>query len=124
MTLEQVDSSTVNGHRRGVGQIDAVAGEELEAFVLAGRVSRVGLEHHGDRAEPAAVLVADLGPELEQVRHARAAQRLRRPHDGVAYGSRAHVREESSGVDATLEHGTVEGELRVTGAEVAEERDE
>jgi hypothetical protein len=68
MRFEQVDAPAMDGHRRRVGQQDAVLDEQLETTVLPLRISRVGFEQHRDGGQRMLV-VAELGAEPERVRH-------------------------------------------------------
>src|SRR4029077_12545042 len=68
MLFEKIDAPTMYGHRRRVGEGDAMRGQQLEALVLALRVPAVRPEEHRKRRRSIAAMVAEFGPELDQVR--------------------------------------------------------
>jgi hypothetical protein len=84
VVFEQIDAAAMHGHGRRIGQLDAVAREQLQAFVLAARIAHVGFRHEGHRGETIAMLVLQRGAELvEHECHAGAVERLGRAHDEV-----------------------------------------
>ena len=124
MLCEQIDPAAVHGHRRRVGQDDAAFGDQLEAPVLPLGVAAVGLEDHRHRRERIAVLVAELGAELEEQRESRAALRFGRAHYRVARGTSAQRVQPAGRVELTLQGGAIERELQIGGAEIVQHRDD
>lgn len=68
MLFEKIDATTMDGHRRRVGEGDAMRGQQLEALVLALRVPAVCPEEHRKRRRSIAEMVAQVSAELDQVR--------------------------------------------------------
>ena len=55
----------MHGHRRRVGQIDAVLRHKLQALVFAFRKPRIGFEQQRNRRAPVVSVVGDARAELQ-----------------------------------------------------------
>jgi hypothetical protein len=65
VALEQIETSAVHGHRRGVRQIDAVLRREFQALVFAFWKPQIGFEQQPNRRAPVAGVVGDARAELQ-----------------------------------------------------------
>src|SRR4051812_11596602 len=93
----------MNGHRRRIGQGDALVGHDLENPMLARWIARVHLERH--RTEPTPILLAlgmagltrsaDLDADSNHERKVVALQQLHGSADDPTWRTSAHSRQHS-----------------------------
>jgi hypothetical protein len=90
-----------------------VLGAELEALVLAGWITAIGLEQHRDGSQTVAVAITELGAQLEQIRHPGAVLRFRRTHHRAARRPGTHFIQILRGADLALQDRAVERRLEI-----------
>ena len=92
--------------------------------MLALRMAPVGLEHHRHGGQAVAVAVAHRRPEPEQEGHPLGALGLGRPHQSVGRGTGTHGVELAGRLELALQTRTVERELQIDGATLAQHGDD